>query len=75
MADKLMDGTDITINLGTLSFLNLCWASSLSLHTQSQSLRCRVKSSVLSRWDRLDHAEFFTLALGAQPYHKAVENF
>ena len=63
------------INLGTLSFLSLCWASTLSPYNQSQSFRVGVKSYLFSWWDRLDYGEFFTLALGVQPYLEAMENF
>ena len=75
MVGMLINGTDIA-NQSRYSFLlSLCWASTLSPYNQSQSFRVGVKSYLFSWWDRLDYGEFFTLALGVQPYLEAMENF
>ena len=65
----------LLINLGTLSFLSPCWASSLSPLIRVGSFRVGAKSYLFSWWDRLDYGEFSTLVLGVQPYQEAVDNF
>lgn len=59
----------LLISLGTLSFLSLCWALSLSL-----IIRIGTKSYLFSWWDRLNYGNF-PLYLGVQPYQEAVDVF